>query len=108
MPKTEDAVTPADMLQDSETALLLAENRPTGSAATAVRERLRQHIRALLEPAERYAAALEDGRARDIVNDTIRHARVLAQDSGGDPAAMLRLLSKAVTFLLRYTQGTPR
>ncbi|WP_236245544.1 DUF6415 family natural product biosynthesis protein [Streptomyces sp. CC210A] len=101
-------VTVADMRSDSELALVLAEGRATGPTADALRNRLRQHLQDLAGPAEIYAARLEDSRARDIVEDTIRHARALAQDSGGDPVVMLRLLAKATTFLLRYSQAAQR
>ncbi|MGW1886555.1 DUF6415 family natural product biosynthesis protein [Streptomyces sp. NPDC001970] len=105
---THDTAPPAEMHRDTEMALALSEARPTGPAAEAVRERLKDHLRALAGPAERYAATLGDDRARDIAQATIRHARDLAQNTGGDPAAMLRLLAKAVTFLLRYSQAAQR
>ncbi|MFJ6996784.1 hypothetical protein [Streptomyces sp. NPDC003090] len=104
--------TAAAMRSDSELALVLAEGRAVGEAADVLRDRLRRHLRDLAGPAEAHAARLADGRARDIVEHTIRHAHSLARDTGGNPAVMLRLLAKATTILLRYAQEeaqrTPR
>ncbi|MFC5721401.1 DUF6415 family natural product biosynthesis protein [Streptomyces gamaensis] len=92
-----------DMAGDSALALALASGRPTGEAADALRRRLRQYIGLLAGPAERYANALEDSRAKDIAQNTVRHARAVAQDPVHDPAASLRLLAKSVDLLLRYS-----
>lgn len=108
---TERHLTPvmvAAMYSDSELALVLADGQATSPAADALRDRLRRHLRDLVGPAEIHAARLADGRARDIVEHTIRHAQALARDPGGDPAIMLRLLAKATMFLLRYAHEAQR
>ncbi|MFE2555557.1 DUF6415 family natural product biosynthesis protein [Streptomyces sp. NPDC059352] len=103
-----ESVTPVVMAQDVRLALDLANGRPTGEAADAVRVRLRSYIRVLADPADTLATGLADSRARDIALDTVRHARAVAEDSVHDPAANLRLLAKAVHHLAQYTAGTRR
>ncbi|MEU3048621.1 MULTISPECIES: DUF6415 family natural product biosynthesis protein [unclassified Streptomyces] len=107
MPGRTPATLPApldsrDLAADVRLALDLSNGRPTGAAADAVRRRLRDHIAALADPADTYAAGLGDSRARDIAVNTVRHARAVATDAVGDPAANLRLLAKAVEHLARY------
>ncbi|MFF5974062.1 DUF6415 family natural product biosynthesis protein [Streptomyces sp. NPDC012769] len=94
-----------DMGRDVDLAFALAEGRPTGPLADEVRRRLRSYIEQLLVPAETYAKALEDVRARDIVEKTAEHARALLRDHGGDPATSLRLLGKATYHLMRYASA---
>ncbi|MER7959189.1 DUF6415 family natural product biosynthesis protein [Streptomyces sp. NPDC096030] len=100
------------MQADIRLALDLAScGRPTGEAADALRNRLRGHIRHLADPADAYAKTLADSRAQDIVVNTVRHARAVAEDTVVDPAASLRLLAKAVDHLGRYVaqhQHAPR
>ncbi|MFF9072172.1 DUF6415 family natural product biosynthesis protein [Streptomyces sp. NPDC014646] len=91
-----------DMGRDVDLALALAQGRPTGPAADEVRKRLRSYLGLLVDPAEEYAKGLADSRARDIATATVDHARGLLRDQHGDPAAMLRLLGKAVYYLMRY------
>ncbi|SFY37503.1 hypothetical protein OH786_19950 [Streptomyces atratus] len=90
------------MAADVRLALDLANGRPTGEAADAVRARLRACIAALAGPADVFAAGLADLRARDIATNTVRHARAVAQDEVHDPAVNLRLLAKSVDHLSRY------
>ncbi|MFE7414601.1 DUF6415 family natural product biosynthesis protein [Streptomyces laurentii] len=91
-----------DMSRDVELALALAQGRPTGPAADEVRKRLRSYLRLLVGPAEEYATCLTDLRARDIAIATVGHARGLLRDQQGDPEAVLRLLAKSVSCLMRY------
>ncbi|MET9917715.1 DUF6415 family natural product biosynthesis protein [Streptomyces sp. NPDC006435] len=100
--------TTADMARDADLALVLAQGRPVGPASGEVRKRLRSHIGLLVDPAEEYAKDLTDPRARDIASGTVEHARGLLRDQDGDPAAMLRLLGKAVHHLLRYASHVQR
>ncbi|SFX38640.1 DUF6415 family natural product biosynthesis protein [Streptomyces atratus] len=104
----EASPTSTDMGRDVDLALALAQGRPTGPAADEVRKRLRSHIWLLVDPAEEYAKDLADSRARDIATATVDHARGLLRDQGGDPAAMLRLLGKAVYHLMRYASQVQR
>ncbi|WP_143665793.1 hypothetical protein [Streptomyces griseus] len=93
----------AEMASDSDLALtLISAGAVTGTTATEVRDRCRAHIRALIEPAQLYVNALADGRAKDIAQATVEHAKKVAEDTGGDPEATLRLLAKSVSILLRY------
>ncbi|MGW1431410.1 DUF6415 family natural product biosynthesis protein [Streptomyces sp. NPDC002431] len=100
--------TATDMARDVDLALALARSRPTGPVAGEVRKRLRSHLGLLTDPAEEYAKGLADSRARDIAVATVAHARGLLRDRDGDPAAMLRLLAKAVDHLMRYASHTRR
>ncbi|MFB7178570.1 hypothetical protein ACFCYI_12790 [Streptomyces sp. NPDC056257] len=88
---------------DVETALALAGHHPAGEVAVQVRERLRDHIRVLAVPAERYAGRLPKGREKDIAASTVRFALKVARDCGSDPAVALRLLAKSVAHLARNT-----
>ncbi|MFH8642680.1 hypothetical protein [Streptomyces goshikiensis] len=88
---------------DVETALVLAGHHPAGEVAVQVRERLRDHIRVLAVPAERYAGRLPEGREKDIAASTVRFALKVARDCGSDPAVALRLLAKSVAHLARNT-----
>ncbi|MGW2177914.1 DUF6415 family natural product biosynthesis protein [Streptomyces sp. NPDC001732] len=99
---------PTDMVRDADLALALAQGRPAGPAADEVRKRLRSHIGLLVDPAEEYAKGLADSRARGIATATVEHARGLLRDQDGDPAAMLRLLGKAVHHLMRYASHVQR
>ncbi|MFF8919367.1 DUF6415 family natural product biosynthesis protein [Streptomyces sp. NPDC015032] len=91
---------------DVATALRLSTAAPTGAVAEAVRGRLREHIKAHADQADRYAHSLPEGRARDVAIDTVRHARtLLAAQSGRDPAASLRLLAKGADYLSRYASA---
>ncbi|MFF8317347.1 hypothetical protein ACF06V_09295 [Streptomyces bobili] len=96
------------MAQNVQLALDLANGRPIGEAADAVRVRLRTYIQVLADPADAYANGLVDPRARDIAVSTVRHARAVAEDSVHDPAANLRLLAKAVHHLAQYAAGARR
>ncbi|MEU3075108.1 DUF6415 family natural product biosynthesis protein [Streptomyces laurentii] len=107
-PPTEANPTWMDMSRDVELALALAQGRPTGPAADEVRKRLRIYLRLLVDPAEEYAKHLADSRARDIATATVGHARGLLRDQHGDPAAILRLLAKSVSWLMRYVFQTQR
>ncbi|MFD3978230.1 hypothetical protein ACFWR6_06555 [Streptomyces griseus] len=99
----------ADMARDSDLALtLISTGALTGTPATEVRDRCRDHIRALIEPAQLYVNALADGRAKDIAQATVDHAKKVAEDTGGDPEATLRLLAKSVSMLLRYAADQRR
>jgi hypothetical protein len=106
-----ETVTPTVMASDIQLALDLANGRPTGEAADAVRVRLRAYITVLADPADTFAASLGDSRARDIAVNTVRHARAVAQDAVHDPATNLRLLAKSVHHLAQYAaasrQGGP-
>ncbi|MCY0932154.1 hypothetical protein OTB20_39530 [Streptomyces sp. H27-H1] len=93
---------PGEVARDVEIALALAEACPAGAAARAVRDRLRTRIRALADPAEAFAHTMADSRPRDIALATVRYARDLAADPGGDPVASLRLLAKSAQHLIRY------
>ncbi|MET9428166.1 DUF6415 family natural product biosynthesis protein [Streptomyces sp. NPDC003036] len=101
-------ISPAAVASDVRLALDLANGRPTGEAADAVRARLRGYIAVLADPADVYAAGLADTRARDIATNTIRHARAVAEDPVHDPAANLRLLAKSVDHLFRYAVSAAR
>ncbi|WP_331721542.1 DUF6415 family natural product biosynthesis protein [Streptomyces sp. NBC_00212] len=106
MPNT---ATRIDMCRDIEIAMALAVACPTGAVATAVRGRLRGYIIGLVEPAEIYVHALKaETRDRDIAEGTLRHAQKLLRESGGDPAARLRLLAKGVDHLMRYAAEARR
>lgn len=95
---------PKNVTNDANLALyLVTTGQPTGVEADALRERLRSHIRAMVGPAETYAARLADSRAKDIAGNTVEHARAVAADPGTDPVASLRLLSKSCEILARYT-----
>lgn len=96
------------MGRDVDLALVLAQERPTGPTADEVRKRLRSHIGLLVDSAEEYAKGLADSRARDIAIATVEHAHGLLRDQDGDPAAMLRLLGKAVHHLMRYASQVQR
>ncbi|MGW7367909.1 hypothetical protein ACWGI8_31930 [Streptomyces sp. NPDC054841] len=106
------APTAQDIAQDSALAMTLASYATsTGPAADELRKGLRSYIGLLADPAQAYADALEEGRAKDIAQSTVRHARTVAQSQGTDPAATLRLLAKSTDLLLRYAahaqqQGT--
>ncbi|MGW3060603.1 DUF6415 family natural product biosynthesis protein [Streptomyces goshikiensis] len=95
-------VLPGDVAEDVEIALALAAHAPAGAAAIEVRARLRAHIAHLIDPAQAFADALPQGRARDIAAATVRHARAMSTSSGGDPAACLTLLAKLSQHLARY------
>ncbi|WP_435058360.1 hypothetical protein [Streptomyces sp. bgisy060] len=82
----------------------LATREPTGDVADQVRDRLRTVIRTLAGDAERYARSLDDSRAQDIAINTIRHARSVAEDPVGDPAANLRLLAGSAQSVARYAR----
>ncbi|WP_327359536.1 hypothetical protein [Streptomyces sp. NBC_01304] len=99
---------PQDVRLDADLAFSLAAGRPTGEAADALRDRLRDYIRALAEPAATYAQSLEDNRAKDIAVNTVLHARKVAADRGQDPVASLRLLGKSAEILSRYTAAAAR
>ncbi|MGW8777667.1 hypothetical protein ACWGNM_06290 [Streptomyces sp. NPDC055796] len=88
---------------DVEAALALADHQPAGEAAGRLRDRLREHIRTLAVPAERYADLLPESREKDIAAGTVRFARKVARGCGSDPAIALRLLAKSVAHLARYT-----
>ncbi|MFD9728806.1 hypothetical protein [Streptomyces sp. NPDC059072] len=88
---------------DVEAALALADHHPAGEASVRLRERLRERIRTLAAPAERYADLLPESREKDIAAGTVRFARRVARDCGSDPAIALRLLAKSVAHLARYT-----
>lgn len=98
-----------DMARDSALALTLATHgTATGPTADELRRRLRGYIGLLADPAQEYADALSDGRARNIAQHTVQHARAVAEDEGQDPAASLRLLAKSVELLMRYTADQQR
>ncbi|MFF9076568.1 hypothetical protein ACF1FX_26340 [Streptomyces sp. NPDC014646] len=97
-----EPIAAAVMAADVRLALDLANGRPTGEAADAVRTRLRAYVAALADPADVYAAGLADPRARDIARNTVHHARAVARDEMHDPAVNLRLLAKSVDHLSRY------
>ncbi|GAA1572756.1 hypothetical protein [Streptomyces globosus] len=88
---------------DVEAALSLADHQPAGEASVRLRERLREHVRTLAAPAERYADLLPESRQKDIAAATVRFARKVARDCGSDPAIALRLLAKSAAHLARYT-----
>ncbi|MET8751016.1 hypothetical protein ABZW32_13085 [Streptomyces sp. NPDC004667] len=88
---------------DVEAALALADHQPAGEASVRLRERLREHVRTLAVPAERYADLLPESRQKDIATATVRFARKVARDCGTDPAIALRLLAKSAAHLARYT-----
>lgn len=88
---------------DIETALGLADFAPMGPTSCAVVGRLRDHISASLEEANRYVISLPCGsRDRDIAAETIRYAGTLMTRHCPDPAARLRLHAKAAQHICRY------
>ncbi|MFD6874398.1 MULTISPECIES: hypothetical protein [unclassified Streptomyces] len=91
-----------DVARDVEIALALADARLSGDTARAIRESLRDRIRALTDPAEAFARAMEDSRPRDVAIATVRYARHLAEHPGDDLVASLRLLAKSAQHLARY------
>ncbi|GHE56633.1 hypothetical protein GCM10018785_27450 [Streptomyces longispororuber] len=98
------APTWTDIERDVRLGLALADGRATGEVADVLRARLRGYLTLLVDDAEAYAAALAEGRSKDVASSTIRRARVLVQQRSPetDPATHLRLLSKAVDCTARY------
>ncbi|MEU3402873.1 DUF6415 family natural product biosynthesis protein [Streptomyces sp. NPDC006670] len=95
-------------MQDVAIALGLADMAPTGPASRDVITRLRAHIEASLDGADRFVLTVpRTTRRRYIVSETIQHARnlIAAPVDQGDPAARLRLLAKAADHLSQYAQA---
>ncbi|MEV7556506.1 DUF6415 family natural product biosynthesis protein [Streptomyces sp. NPDC089795] len=94
--------------EDVVIALALADNALRGPVFRAVRERLRNYITAALPEAEQYARTIPGStHRRGIVDDTIRHARDLAEKPAvdGDPASRLRVYAKAADHVTRYAEA---
>lgn len=95
------------MTQDIRLAAALAAS-PRDERAKACRARLREYIGLLTGPAETQVARMTVSRARDVAEDSIRHARRLHGDAQDhDPAATLVLLAGSVRHLMEYA-GTVR
>ncbi|MFF4583390.1 DUF6415 family natural product biosynthesis protein [Streptomyces sp. NPDC001373] len=97
-------------MRDVQIALGLAVMAPTGPSTRDVITRLRAHIEASLDDADRFALTIQKTtRRRYIVSETIRHARdlIAAPVDHGDPAARLRLHGKAADHLSQYAQAYP-
>ncbi|GAA2471037.1 hypothetical protein ACFPFX_32760 [Streptomyces mauvecolor] len=99
--------TVTDMARDVQLAEVLAR-LPGEERAQACRERLRDYIQLLADPAQTQVRCMPASRARDVAEQSIRYARRLPADGRhGDPGACLALLAGAVRHLMQYA-GTPR
>ncbi|WP_329468717.1 DUF6415 family natural product biosynthesis protein [Streptomyces sp. NBC_01431] len=99
--------TATDIARDVQLAESLAR-WPGDQRAQACRERLRDYIQLLADPAETQVRLMPTSRARDVAEQSIRHARrLLADGRHGDPGACLALLAGAVRHLMQYA-GMPR
>ncbi|MEV0446118.1 hypothetical protein AB0I84_32815 [Streptomyces spectabilis] len=96
-----------DVVRDVRLALALANGRPTGEFADALRERLRDYVRRFAQDADRYAHAFPPGRQRDIAVATVADARAAVTARSDDPASQLRLLAKATDYTARYAAAAP-
>ncbi|MFD7163584.1 hypothetical protein [Streptomyces violascens] len=96
-----------DMARDVQLAEALA-HWPGEERAQACRERLRDYIQLLADPAQSQVRRMPTSRARDVAEQSIRYARRLPADGRHcDPGARLALLAGAVRHLMQYA-GTPR
>lgn len=96
------------VMGDVAIALGLASMAPTGPTTRDVITRLRAHIEASLDDADRFVLTVaRTTRRRYVISETIRHARDLIATpvDQGDPAARLRLHAKAADHLSQYAQA---